>query len=103
MNQKQERQYQKDKFEKILPAEYAEELRKRFVANPQLWQNVITPAKKADELRIKTNNDYSQIWETYCDNCFMTIDKSTKQVCYVSEDQITFLCSACYSKIFDDS
>ncbi|MDE7463967.1 MAG: hypothetical protein K2M48_02960, partial [Clostridiales bacterium] len=62
--------YLNEKFDKISPTDFAEKLREQFAKNPELWYKVITPAKIADELRIKTNNDYSQIWETYCDNCF---------------------------------
>ena len=57
-------------FERISPKQYAIDLRDKFIRDPSLWYDVIIPRNKADELIEKTKNDYSEIWDAYCDYCF---------------------------------
>lgn len=83
------------KYTEINPKVYAENLRKKFLENPTLWYDVVLPKEKADELKRKTNNDYSKIWHEHCDLCWETLDTST-DVCYQGEDGISWLCKNCY-------
>ena len=61
------------KYKKIIPKEYAQKIKKRFLENPALWYDVILPKEKAEELREKTNGDYSVIWHEHCDQCWKTL------------------------------
>ena len=45
-----------------------------------------------------TNGDYSEIWEEYC-CCFKEINKNTQEVCFVTKDEMTWLCKACYETL----
>lgn len=94
--------YTNDRFNKVLPNEFAQKIKIRFQQDPDLWFGVITPKSKAEELLKATDNDYSLIWHTHCDNCFKTIDKSLQENCFVSEDEITWLCNKCYCAIFGE-
>ena len=89
-----------EQFIKIIPAEYAKQLKTDFANDKQKWYNVISPAKKADELIVATNNDYSQIWDDYCACCFKPIDKYTTEEYYVTSDKLTWLCKDCYQSLF---
>lgn len=91
-----------ESFEQVDPYQFAKQLKICFNKDPSLWFQRITPRDKALELMQITNGDYSEIWEDYCVNCFKTINKKTKQKCFVSEDKLTWLCSDCYFKLFPD-
>ena len=102
MKNKGIKNYKDDKFTQVIPAQFAEKLRVAFIENPKLWDLVITPKTAVAELKQLTSNDYSEIWDTYCDCCFKPINKNTLEMCYVSEDYITWLCENCYKKIMMD-
>ncbi len=89
----------KEKFNKIYPNKFAEILKEKFKADKSLWYKAVIPKIKADELIVKTNNDYSLVWETYCACCFKTIDCATHEECYVSGDYITWLCKDCFLQL----
>lgn len=88
---------EEEKFVKIIPGEYALKLKEEFTNHPEKWYGVIIPKSVADELIVKTNDDYSQIWHEHCMECWISIDKNTEE-CYVSEDGFTWLCSDCFKK-----
>ena len=83
---------------KIIPKDYAKYVRKKFLDNPTLWFDVISPKEKAKELMHRTNGDYSLIWHEHCELCWERIDASTES-CYKSEDNLSWLCNDCFNKI----
>ncbi len=85
-------------WKKVSPPKYAEALKQEFRTNPSLWYQRIHPEEVAERLFCETKNDFSVIWHTHCDCCFETIDRHTEEDCYVGEDEVTWLCSACYDK-----
>lgn len=89
-----------EKFKSIYPKDYADKLKKSFSIDKSLWYKRISPAAKADELYAYTNGDYSEIWHVHCERCFKSIDKNTKELCYISDDEITWLCEECYNSLF---
>lgn len=88
-----------EKYYKVSPSEYATNLREVYKKNLSFWYKKILPKEKADELIISTENDYSKIWEEHCSLCFCLINKNTVEDCYVSQDEITWLCNNCYETI----
>ena len=88
-----------EKFKKTSPQRYADELKERFFNNTELWYERIIPASKADELIKVTNGDYSEIWHVHCAVCFKSIDKNTTENVYLSEDEFTWICEACYNEL----
>ena len=86
----------KEKFFKINPKKYANELKVRFLNNKSLWFKFISPEEKADELLKQTNCDYSKVWHMHCTNCWKQIDKDTTTDCYATEDRLLWLCNECY-------
>ena len=88
------------KYEKVFTKEYADNLKQKFLKNPTLWYDVILPKEKADELKIRTNGDYSMIWHEHCEQCWETLDKTTG-VCYRGEDGFTWLCEKCYKALYN--
>lgn len=95
-----ENDFSLEKFIEVVPKKYAESLKIKFQSNPELWYKVITPKEKAEELCSETGNDYSQIWHAHCECCFKTINKNSKELCFVSEDEFTWLCEGCYNLYF---
>ena len=91
-----------EKFKIVNPQKYALGLREKFIQNPLLWYKVIIPHNVAEELLRQTNNDYSEIWHEHCACCFCSIDKNNSEDCYISEDELTWLCKKCYSELFGD-
>ena len=90
----------KDKiFEKVKPCNYAKDLKRRFSKNPELWYQVISPASKVEELIKSTQNDYSQIWDEHCINCFKPVNKDTEENFYVSGDKFSWICQECFEKL----
>lgn len=87
-------------YSEVSPKKYAEDLKVKFKNNNELWYKSITPKVRAEELKKDTGNDYSEIWHVHCDCCFKSIDKDTKELCYVSEDELTWLCNECYNSLF---
>lgn len=86
----------KEKFTALYPKDYAEEINKAFEKDPSLWFGVIIPKEKAEQLKRETKCDYSLIWHEHCSRCWKNIDKETDELCYVSEDKLTWLCSECF-------
>lgn len=89
----------KEEFMIVYPNEYAKSLKEKFLRDTSLWYKHIIPLSKAKELLESTNGDYSLIWEERCASCFKEINKSTKELCYVSKDGLTWFCSDCYNKV----
>ena len=89
-----------ESFKKVSPRKYALDLREKFMQNPLLWYDVIIPHNKAEELIRVTNNDYSEIWNEHCACCFSHINKNILEDCFISEDELTWLCKNCYNKLF---
>ena len=87
-------------FERISPKQYAIDLRDKFIRDPSLWYDVIIPRNKADELIEKTKNDYSEIWDAYCDYCFCRINKNMLEDCYFSNG--IWLCKKCFEVLKGD-
>ncbi|MCH5147325.1 MAG: hypothetical protein J1F61_04905 [Clostridiales bacterium] len=88
-----------EKFKIISPQKYALELKERFLNNPALWYERISPKSKADEFIKATNCDYSEIWHDHCAVCFKPIDKDTTENVYLSEDEFTWVCESCFKEI----
>ena len=57
-------------------------------------------AMYTEELKIRTNGDYSMLWHEHCDQCWETLDKSTG-ICYRGEDGVTWICENCYKVLYD--
>lgn len=91
--------FQSENFFGVYPTEYAKKLKKQFSQDKSKWYERITPTSKADELFVSTEGDYSKIWDTFCERCFKHIDKNTKELCFISEDELTWLCKDCYVEI----
>lgn len=91
-----------ERFHGVYPKDYADKLKKKFSQNKAIWYERIIPTSKADELFVSTGGDYSKIWDTYCECCFKNINKNTKELCFVSEDELTWLCKDCYEDIFSN-
>jgi len=89
-----------ERFNAVRPKDYAEQLQKTYSKDISLWYKRILPASKAKELYVSTNGDYSKIWHDHCECCFKPINKNTDEMCYLSEDQFTWLCGQCYEAIF---
>ncbi len=87
------------KFIRVIPQQYAEVLRQKFAENPYLWYDAVSPRSKAEELICLTDNDYSKVWDEHCDCCYKTINRKYTDVCYISEDNMTWLCESCYKKL----
>lgn len=85
-----------ENFIMVNPEQYARQLKQRFEVDKELWYKAVSPELKAQQLIDATGNDYSQIWEEHCDCCFKEINENSKEVCYLSEDKITWLCKDCY-------
>ena len=85
------------KYKKISPRKYAEQIKVKFLENHSLWFDVIVPKEKAEELRKKTQGDYSIIWHEHCDLCWKSIDATTDEDCYVSVDELSWLCQDCFN------
>lgn len=101
---KQETDYDELKnsqFTLVSPKKYAEDLKKRFFENPDLWYERITPASVAEELRETVEGDYSEIWDDYCAVCYKPISKDTTEDFYISEDELTWICKDCFEKLKD--
>lgn len=90
-----------ERFTKILPKDYAEKVKIKFKCDRSLWYKAIAPKEMADKFYQDVEGDYSKIWHVHCDICFVSIDKKTKDFCYVSEDEISWLCKDCYKKLFN--
>ena len=88
-----------EKFQRISPKRYAAELKEKFRNNPALWRERILPAEKVDELIKATNGDYSEIWDNYCQLCFKPINKHTTEDCYLSEDELSWVCASCFQEL----
>lgn len=86
-------------YQKVLPCKYAQQLKLQYSKNKEMWYKSIIPREKADELIDSTGNDYSKIWETYCECCFANINASTQSICYASDDFVSWLCEKCYNKL----
>ncbi len=86
-------------YQKVFPYQYAAQLKIKFSKDKSLWYGAVTPKEKADELIKATGNDYSKVWQTYCECCFINIDASTLSACYTTEDFVTWLCEKCYNKL----
>ena len=81
---------------KIDTKKYAEDLRIKFKNNPDLWYACILPKEAAERLREETGNDYSKVWDTYCESCFCNIDINSG-FAYKSPKN-DWLCEKCYEE-----
>lgn len=89
----------KIKYIKVIPKEYAEQIRIQFFKDPCLWYKVILPKEKAEELMKQTHGDYSLVWHEHCEQCWKRIDCSTEEECFVSEDSLSWWCATCFKQI----
>lgn len=91
--------YANTEFRQIKPLDYAEKLKSEFDANPLLWYSAIMPKEAADRLKEEYNNDYSLVWHVHCNECYKHIDKYTSDSCYVSNDDVIWLCAECHKHL----
>ena len=87
-----------EKFNKIIPKEYAQKVKEQYFNHPEKWYAAISPKSSADRLIAETNGDFSKIWHEHCSECWANIDVNTEES-YVSQDGFTWLCADCYRKI----
>ena len=86
-------------FKIVSPKKYAEDLKEMFFSNPSLWYERISPASVAEELRVTTEGDYSEIWDDHCVFCYKPIDKNITENFYLSEDEFTWVCKDCFENL----